>query len=72
MALNPEELQEGIDSGLVKNKYEQHLQVSKKTATEDLSGMVAEYASKQSKRRQRRDDKKEAADKKYSSKVFKF
>lgn len=72
VALNPDELQEGIDTNLLSNKYEQHLQVSKRNTTQDLSDVAAEHTKKEAKRKQKKEDKKDPVDKKYGSKVFKF
>lgn len=69
VALNPEDLTEGLDDETIRKKYEQQLDVSKNGAAEDFSDMVAEHASRQAKKRVKKDDKSKDKDK---SKNFKF
>lgn len=74
VALNPDELNNGINSSLLVNKYEQNLDVSKKfPAAEGSSDTATENsASKQVKRKQKKDDTKSFSSKKHISKLFKF
>ncbi|KAJ3162390.1 Splicing factor 3B subunit 2 [Geranomyces michiganensis] len=70
VALNPEDLEEGLnDEAMLRKKYDQQLHVSKPNA-EDFSDLVAEHASKQAKKKQKKDDTK--AKEKDKSKNFKF
>ncbi|KAJ3173548.1 Splicing factor 3B subunit 2 [Geranomyces variabilis] len=70
VALNPEDLEEGLnDEAMLRKKYDQQLHVSK-PAAEDFSDLVAEHASKQAKKKQKKDDGK--AKEKDKSKNFKF
>ncbi|KAI8827283.1 uncharacterized protein EV422DRAFT_34683 [Fimicolochytrium jonesii] len=67
LALNPEDLESGLDESTLRKKYEQQLDVSKANQ-EDFSDMVADHASRQAKRA-KKDDKAKGKDK---SKNFKF
>ncbi|KAJ3021365.1 Splicing factor 3B subunit 2 [Thoreauomyces humboldtii] len=64
VALNPEDLEEGLDDATIRKKYEQQLHVGK-APVEDFSDMVADQASKQAKKRAKKDDKKEKDKPKY-------
>ena len=69
VALNPEELEEGLDEDTVRRKYEQQMEMEKESqAKEDFSDMVAEHAQRQAKKRKKMEDAKSG--KKY--KDFKF
>jgi len=59
VALNPEELEEGLDEDTVRRKYEQQMEMEKESQVkEDFSDMVAEHAQRQAKKRKKMEDKK--------------
>lgn len=59
VALNPEDLTEGLDNETLKRKFDLEQSAVKAQAAaqqEDFSDLVAEHAQKQAKKRQRKDD----------------
>lgn len=62
VALNPEDLEGGMDAETLKRKYEESVKPSRSgpalptASKEDLSDMVNEHNDRQSKKRSRRDD----------------
>lgn len=67
LAINPEELEEGLDEDSLRRRYEEGTQAARGDQ-EDFSDLVAEHAQKQAKRRKTDSEKK---DKKKTEK-FKF
>ncbi|KAJ3090670.1 Splicing factor 3B subunit 2 [Quaeritorhiza haematococci] len=64
VALNPEDLEAGLDEETVKRKYEERLGETA-AGGEDFSDMVAEHASKQAKKRKMKEDKKDKGKKEF-------
>ncbi len=59
VALNPEDLQDGMDAETLKRKYDESVKPNAGRASvhqEDLSDMVNEHNERQTKKRSRRDD----------------
>ncbi|KAJ3279310.1 Splicing factor 3B subunit 2, partial [Borealophlyctis nickersoniae] len=66
IALNPEDLEEGLDANTIQRKYEQQVEADKGDGgREDMSDMVAEHARAQDRKRVKRDEGKKKKDKEF-------
>jgi splicing factor 3B subunit 2 len=71
LALNPEDLEEGLGGDAVRRAYEDTVAAhSKEARGEDFSDLVAEHASRQAKKRKKAEDTKK--DGKKEKEKFKF
>ncbi|KAI8906159.1 hypothetical protein DFJ77DRAFT_477686 [Powellomyces hirtus] len=72
VALNPEDLEEGLtDATMIRQKYEAELNVGK-VATEDFSDLVAEHVGRQARKKKKDESGKQHKEGKSKEKVFKF